>query len=178
MIIVFKGLKSYTIAYSNITSNDLSHLVSKKDIFSSVAMKTAYGTLLTGLLVIYEHDCVADQAAKEFNVGCSRNTPFMVYMINEMNNSYITFDMDHRMGMNVAGESKNVYSFRMACSFSFSSVEQLIGTNVWNTSSISSVNLGILENITPGDSLVSYYNNGYLVVYNAEREFFTGYFLR
>lgn len=168
MIIVFKGLKSYTIAYSNITSNDLSHLVSKKDIFSSVAMKTAYGTLSTGLLVIYEHDCVADQAAKTYNVTWDRKTPVMVSMNNDVEDAYITGESDHNMGMDVIGDPINVYNFRLTCSFAFSLVEELVAHNVYNTTDIGSVTLGILQHIAEGEKFITYYSNGYLIVYTEE----------
>lgn len=168
MIIVFKGLKSYTIAYFNITSNDLSHLVSKKDIFSSVAMKAAYGTFLTALLVIYEHDRIADQAAKTYNVTWDRKTPVMVSMNNDVEDAYITGESDHNMGMDVIGNPINVYNFRLTCSFAFSLVEELVAHNVYNTTDIGSVTLGILQHIAEGEKLITYYSNGYLIVYTEE----------
>jgi hypothetical protein len=41
----------------------------KKSLYAPGAMKAAYGTFLTSLLVIKAHDMVADQAATEFNVN-------------------------------------------------------------------------------------------------------------
>ncbi|WP_054835024.1 hypothetical protein [Methanobrevibacter arboriphilus] len=162
----FEGMKSYAVAMTNISSEILSYWVSQKDSFNFGAMKAAYGTFLTALLVIYEHDRIADQAANAFNVSWSRTTPIMVSMNNEVEKAYITGEMDHHMGMDVIGDPINIYNFRMTCSFAFSLVEELVGGhNVWNNSEIGSVNLGILESIALGDKLVSYYSNGYLVVY-------------
>lgn len=89
----------------------------------------------------------------------------MVSMNNEVEKAYITGEMDHRMGMDVVGDPLNVFNFRMTCSFASSLVEELVGHNIWNDSEIGSVTLGIFEKIAYGDNLISYYSNGYLVVY-------------
>ena len=63
----------------------------------------------------------------------------------------------------------------MTCSFAFSLVEELVGHNIWNSTEIGSVTLGIFESIAQGDNLVSYYSNGYLVFYtesNSDRRLY------
>ena len=164
----FEGLKSYAIAYSNVTSDDLSYWVSQKNLFSPGAMKAAYGTFLTALLVIYEHDRIADQAAKTYNVTWDRKTPVMVSMNNDVEDAYITGESDHNMGMDVIGDPINVYNFRLTCSFAFSLVEELVAHNVYNTTDIGSVTLGILQHIAEGEKFITYYSNGYLIVYTEE----------
>nr|WP_302578329.1 right-handed parallel beta-helix repeat-containing protein [Methanobrevibacter arboriphilus] len=161
----FEGMKSYAIASSNVTNNDLSYWVSKNSTFSAGAMKAAYGTFLTALLVIYEHDRIADQSAKEFNVTWNRTTPVMISLNNDVTSVYITGESNHRMGMDVYGNESNIYSFRMACSFAFSLVEELVANNTYGTGEIGTVNLGIFKDVAEGAKLVSYYSNGYLVVY-------------
>lgn len=161
----YEGMKSYAIAMNNVSNEVLSYWVSQKNRFNFGSMKASYGTFLTALLVIYEHDRVADQAADNFNVSWSRTTPVMVSMNNDIERAYITGEMDHRMGMDVIGDPSNVYNFRMTCSFAFSLVEELVGNNIWNSTEIGSVTLGIFEKIALGDNLISYYSNGYLVVY-------------
>jgi hypothetical protein len=171
----FEGMKSYAIAMTNISNEILSYWVSQKDRFNFGAMKAAYGTFLTALLVIYEHDRIADQAASNFNVSWSRTTPVIVSMNNEVEKAYITGEMDHNMGMDVIGDPANIYNFRMTCSFAFSLVEELVGHNIWNSTEIGSVTLGIFESIAQGDNLVSYYSNGYLVFYtesNSDRRLY------
>ncbi len=160
----FEGMKSYAIATTNVSDVVLSYWLGLKNNYAKGAMKAAYGTFLTALLVIYEHDRVADQAANAFNVSWNRTTPVMVSMIDDIEDSYITGESDHRMGMDVIGDPLNVFNFRMTCSFAFSLVEELVGHNIWNSTDIGSVTLGIFKNIAEGDKLVIYYSNGYLVL--------------
>lgn len=44
------------LAYSNVSSDILRYWLSKNNQFGSGSMNAAYGTFLTALLVIYEHD--------------------------------------------------------------------------------------------------------------------------
>jgi hypothetical protein len=127
-------------------------------------MKAAYGTFLTSLLVIKTHDMVADQAADKFNVTWSRTTPIVVSCVDDTASTYITGEMDHRMGMDVNGTVGNVWAFRFACSLSFSPIEEEVGSTIWNTTAIGSVTMGLGERILNGEILDLFYSNGYIVL--------------
>ena len=52
---------------------------------------------------------------------------------------YITGESDHGMGMKVQGNDSNIWNFRFACSFSYSIIEQMVGTFIWNNTEIGTV---------------------------------------
>lgn len=62
---------------------------------------------------------VADQAATAYNVTWSRTTPVVVSCCDDAASTYITGEMDHRMGMDVTGDAGSVWAFRFACSSAF-----------------------------------------------------------
>ncbi|MBP1946928.1 hypothetical protein [Methanobacterium petrolearium] len=107
------------------------------------------------------HDMVADQAASEFNVTWSRTTPIVVSCCDDAASSYITGEMDHRMGMDVNGTASNVWAFRFACSSAFSPIEQEIGNP--DGGAIGSVTMGIGERIINGETPELFYSNGYII---------------
>lgn len=123
----------------------------------------AVGVDYHGELVIYEHDRIADLSAGRFNVVWKRVAPVCVSLCNDYNCLYITGESDHGMGMEVCGNSTDVWNFRFACSFSFSLIEQLVGNNVWNDTTIGSVTLGLFKSYFDGESLEMIYSNGYVI---------------
>lgn len=139
-------------------------------------MKAAYGTFLEALLVIYCHDMVADAAASEFNVSWSRTTPVVVSGIDDAYRTYITGEMDHRMGMDVLGDPENVRAFRYACSSAFSLIEywvgaalfpvyDLNGTRIYeNSSFLGSVTMGIGYLLLSGKTVEVFESNGYTFI--------------
>ena len=131
-------------------------------------MKAAYGTFLTPLLVIYENDRVADESANKFNVTWSRISPACVSLCNDYNTLYITGESDHNMGRETIGNNTNVWKFNYATSFSFSLVEQLVGNNVWNTTVIGSVTLGLIESYMNNETLEIFTSNGYTFIKHAD----------
>lgn len=129
-------------------------------------MKACYGTFLTSLLVIYEHDRVADWGAGEFNVTWNRNIPVIVSYVSSAEESYITGESDHSMGMDVIGDVENVWKFRFLCSFSFSLIEEHVGSNIWNETTVSSVTLSLLNNFLNNESLEIYFSdNEYIILH-------------
>lgn len=130
-------------------------------------MKAAYGTFLTPLLVIYENDCVADGSASNFNVTWERISPVCVSLCNDYNSLYITGESDHNMGRETIGNHSDVWKFNFATSFSFSLVEQLVGNNVWNTTKIGSVTLGLIESYMNNETLEIFTSNGYIFIKHA-----------
>ena len=136
----YEGVRSFAIATTKVTNEIVQYWLNKQSQFAPGAMKAAYGTFLTALLVIKAHDMVADQAAAEFNVTWSRTTPVVVSVCDDAASNYITGEMDHRMGMDVTGDAANVWAFRFACSSVFSPIEEKVA-NPDNTGKIGSVTM-------------------------------------
>jgi len=155
----YEGVKSFAIATTKVTDSILQYWLDKKSLYAPGAMKAAYGTFLASLLVIKAHDMVADQAASEFNVTWSRTTPVMVSVVDDAASTYMTGEMDHRMGMDVVGDEANVWAFRFACSAAFSPLEN----EVMDPDSIGSVTMGIGERILQGQIPELFYSNGYII---------------
>ena len=126
--------------------------------------EAAYSTFLSSLLVIYENDRVADESAIRFNVSWSRVNPVCVSLCNDYNCLYITGESNHLMGREATGNASDVWNFNRATSFSFSLVEQLVGNNVWNTTIIGSVTLGLIESYLDNESLEVFISNGYVFI--------------
>lgn len=97
----------------------MQYWLDKQSLYALGAMKAAYGTFLSALPVIKCHDMVADQAAAAYNVTWSRTIPLVVSCVNDAASTYITGEMDHRMGMDVNGTAGNVWALRFACSSAF-----------------------------------------------------------
>ena len=139
-------------------------------------MRAAYGTFLEALLVIYGHDVVADAAASEFNVSWVRTTPIVVSGIDDAYRSYITGEMDHRMGMDVVGDPENVRAFRYACSSAFSPIEYWVGAALFpvydvngtriydNSSFLGSVTMGLGYLLLSGSPVEIFESNGYVFI--------------
>nr|WP_245248299.1 right-handed parallel beta-helix repeat-containing protein [Methanobacterium petrolearium] len=160
----YEGVRSFAITTTKVTNEVVQYWLDKQSLYAPGAMKAAYGTFLTSLLVIKCHDMVADQAASEFNVTWSRTTPIVVSCCDDAASTYITGEMDHRMGMDVNGTPCNVWAFRFACSLSFSPIEQGVSDTIWNTTAIGSVTMGLGERILNGEVPDLFYNNGYIVL--------------
>lgn len=156
----YEGVRSFAIATTKVTNNVVHYWLNRQSLYAPGAMKAAYGTFLTALTVIKAHDMVADQAAGEFNVTWSRTTPVVVSVCDDAASTYMTGEMDHRMGMDVNGTQSNVWAFRFACSSAFSPLEN----EVMNPNGgIGSVTLGIGERILNGEVPELFYSNGYIV---------------
>ena len=159
----YEGLRSYVIATTNVTDNDLIYWASLNETIPIGPMKAAYGTFLEALMVIYCHDRVADKAATQFNVTWNRTTPVMISYTNDFDRLYGSGESDHRFGMDVYGDEKNIWLFNFACSYGFSLVEQLTGA-YGNFSENDGVIIGILRAISKGDQLEMIYSNGQLII--------------
>ncbi|WP_458455812.1 hypothetical protein [Methanobrevibacter sp.] len=163
----FEGMRSFAVARDNVTRENLRYWLNQKPLYSPGLMKAAYGTFLSALLVIYESDRVADEAAEKFNVSWSRISPTCVSLCNDYNCVYITGESDHNLGREAVGNSSSVWKFNFATSFSFSLVEQLVGNNIWNTTKIGSVTLGLLESYLNNETLEIFFSNGYIFIKKA-----------
>ena len=86
----------------------------------------------------------------------------MDFFCNDFNCLYITGESDYRRGLEALGDDRDVWKFHFSTSFSFSLVEQLIGYNVWNTSKIGSVTLGLFESYLNNETLELFFSNDYI----------------
>lgn len=91
----------------------------------------------------------------------NNGSPATFSLCNDFNCLYVTGESDHGMGMTVIGNESDVWKFHFTCSFAFSLIEQLVGSNIWNDSTIGSVTLGLLESYLNNESLELIYENGY-----------------
>ena len=110
---------------------------------------------------------VADESASKFNVTWSRVSPVCVSLCNDYNCLYITGDSNHIMGREAVGNASGVWKFNFATSFSFSLIEQLVGNNVWNTTKIGSVTLGLMESYMNNETLELFASNSYIFIKHA-----------
>lgn len=160
----YEGMRSFAVVKNNLTNTDLRYWLDQKELYEPGLMKAAYGTFLTPLIVIYENDRVADESSNKFNVTWDRISPACVSLCNDYNSLYITGESDHNMGREAIGNLSNVWKFNFATSFSFSLVEQLVGNNVWNTTKIGSVTLGLIESYLNSETLETFTSNGYTFI--------------
>lgn len=58
----YEGVRSFAIA-TEVNGSVVQYWLDKQSLYAPGAMKAAYGTFLTSILVIKCHDMVADQAA-------------------------------------------------------------------------------------------------------------------
>ncbi|OEC94292.1 MULTISPECIES: nitrous oxide reductase family maturation protein NosD [Methanobrevibacter] len=160
----YEGMRSFAIVKDNLTNDDLQFWLNQKELYAPGLMKAAYGTFLTSLLVIYENDRVADESAIKFNVTWSRISPVCVSLCNDYNCLYVTGESDHGMGREAIGNISDVWKFNFATSFSFSLVEQLVGNNIWNDTTIGSVTLGLIESYFNNETMEIFTSNGYIFI--------------
>lgn len=118
--------------------------------------KAAYGTFMTALTTLWLSDKLADQMAPSTNVTWARSTPTSVMCGVSGGEAYLSC-LNPSMGMSIVGNATNVKSFRFACSFMLSEMENMAlsatGLNV--TSSVNNLGLALLN----GD-IVDIINNG------------------
>ncbi len=91
-------------------------------------MKAAYGSFLEGLLVIYCNDLVADCSALRFNVSWERTSPMVMSVRDDNVRTVMSGESSFYFGRTAYGDLDAVKAFYFACSASFSSFEQYVGT--------------------------------------------------
>ena len=135
-------------------------------------MKAAYGTFLTGLLVEYCHDQVADEAASDFNVTWSRTSLIIVSAGDDAYQTYVTLECDEGMGMTVVGALNNIVAFNYASSSVIPSIEsgimEYLGfdyqSNSTFTGDISSVLVGMGNLFLNGTAFDIFEQNGFTII--------------
>lgn len=85
---------------------------------------------------------------------------------------YITGESDHGMGMKVQGNDSNIWNFRFACSFSYSIIEQMVGTFIWNNTEIGTVTLSMIVDFLNNNSWDILANDKYLIFKNDQKGMF------
>ena len=93
-------------------------------------------------------------------------------MCNDYRSVYITGESDHGMGMKVQGNDSNIWNFRFACSFSYSIIEQMVGTFIWNNTEIGTVTLSMIVDFLNNNSWDILANDKYLIFKNDQKGMF------
>ncbi|BDZ71965.1 chitobiase/beta-hexosaminidase C-terminal domain-containing protein [Methanobacterium petrolearium] len=175
----YEGVKSFAIATTKVTDEIAQYWADQKNatnaygnlLYPPGAMKAAYGTFFTSLMMIYCHDILADTAAEEFNVTWSRTHPVAVSVGDDAYQTYLTLECDHSMGMTVIGSLKNTILFNSACSSQISTIEYGIMRNLDFTSQYETVSLDVMGSVTrdmfyafwTGTDLELFTQNGYTI---------------
>ena len=157
---------------SNVSNSKLKYWLDYGELLSAGEMKAAYGLFLSALLVIYEHDKLADKFANYYNVTWNRVSPVVFSICNDYRSVYITGESDHGMGMKVQGNDSNIWNFRFACSFSYSIIEQMVGTFIWNNTEIGTVTLSMIVDFLNNNSWDILANDKYLIFKNDQKGMF------
>lgn len=168
----YEGLRSFAFVTSNVSNSKLKYWLDYGELLSAGEMKAAYGSFLSALLVIYEHDKLADKFANYYNVTWNRVSPVAFSMCNDYRSVYITGESDHGMGMKVQGNDSNIWNFRFACSFSYSIIEQMVGTFIWNNTEIGTVTLSMIVDFLNNNSWDILANDKYLIFKNNQKGMF------
>lgn len=168
----YEGLRSFAFVTSNVSNSKLKYWLDYGELLSAGEMKVAYGSFLSALLVIYEHDKLADKFANYYNVTWNRVSPVVFSMCNDYRSVYITGESDHGMGMKVQGNDSNIWNFRFACSFSYSIIEQMVGTFIWNNTEIGTVTLSMIVDFLNNNSWDILANDKYLIFKNDQKGMF------
>lgn len=166
----YEGVRSFAIATTKVTDSVVQYWLDKKSLYQPGAMKAAYGTFLTSLLMIKCHDMVADQAAAKFNVTWTRTSMAVFSVCDDAQDTYLTGESDHGMGMTVIGAPENVWAFRFACSLAYSPLEHWVMSSIMPvnmtspfTLQVSSVTIGLCYRILNGEIPEMFMSNGYIV---------------
>ena len=168
----YEGLRSFAFVTSNVSNSKLKYWLDYGELLSAGEMKAAYGSFLSALLVIYEHDKLADKFANYYNVTWNRVSPVVFSMCNDYRSVYITGESDHGMGMKVQGNDSNIWNFRFACSFSYSIIEQMVGTFIWNNTEIGTVTLSMIVDFLNNNSWDILANDKYSIFKNDQKGMF------
>lgn len=168
----YEGLRSFAFVTSNVSNSKLKYWLDYGELLSAGEMKAAYGSFLSALLVIYEHDKLADKFANYYNVTWNRVSPVVFSMCNDYRSVYITGESDYGMGMKVQGNDSNIWNFRFACSFSYSIIEQMVGTFIWNNTEIGTVTLSMIVDFLNNNSWDILANDKYLIFKNDQKGMF------
>nr|WP_319372966.1 right-handed parallel beta-helix repeat-containing protein [uncultured Methanobacterium sp.] len=167
----YEGVKSFAIATTKVNDDILAYWLNQNSTYPVGAMKAAYGTFLTALIMEYIHDQVADSAASQYNVTWSRTSPIVVSVGDDAYQTYLTLECDHSMGMTVKGSLKNMKLFNYITSSAISPIEYAVMNNIGESqfsttnSSVNSVLIDLVyDYYFNNESLEGFIQNGYLII--------------
>ncbi|NYB51585.1 MAG: right-handed parallel beta-helix repeat-containing protein [Methanobacteriaceae archaeon] len=166
----YEGVKSFAIATTKVNDDILAYWLNQNSTYPVGAMKAAYGTFLTALLMEYCHDQVADVVAREFNITWTRTHPIAVSVGDDAYQTYLTLECDHSMGTTVAGSLKNTILFNYICSSSISPIEYALMNNlglnqiITINSSVSSVLIDLIHDLGNNIPLEMFIQKGYIII--------------
>lgn len=169
----YEGVKSFAIATTKVDDDILAYWLNQNSTYPVGAMKAAYGTFLTALIMEYVHDQVADQAASEYNVTWTRTHPIVVSVGDDAYQTYLTLECDHSMGMTVVGSLANMLTFNYICSSTISPIEYAVMDNIGygqiNTFDISvnSVTLDLIDELIIYNASLEYFIQNSYIIYKA-----------
>ena len=166
----YEGVRSFAIATTKITNNVVQYWLDRQSLYAPGAMKAAYGTFFTALMMIYCHNIMADSAASELNVTWSQTHPIVVSVGDDAYQTYLTLECDHSMGMTVMGSLKNTILFNYSCYSIISPLEYAVMDNLGESqfsttnSSFNSVLMDLVYDYFNNMSLEGFIQNGYLKI--------------
>lgn len=169
---VYEGVRSFAIATTKVTRNELQYWLDQSSNYQTGTMITPYGRFITALMAEYCHDQVADNVTSEFNVTWARTSPIVVSAGNDTYQAYLTLDCDHSMGMTVVGLPEDMASFRFACSSPISAIEYNIMKslgfnyqyNTQNPATEGSVMTDMAGVFNNGTALEAFESNGFVLL--------------
>ena len=111
---------------------------------------------------MYKLNIIVGYGEVVFNVDLTYSHTFFWQCKN--NSLYITGESNHLLGREAKGNISDVWKFNFATSFSFSLIEQLVGNNIWNSTIIGSVTLGLIESYMNNKTLEIFTSNGHIFI--------------
>ena len=115
---------------------------------------------------MYKLNIIVGYGEVVFNVDLTYSHKFFWQCKN--NSLYITGESNHLLGREAKGNISDVWKFNFATSFSFSLIEQLVGNNIWNSTVIGSVTLGLIESYMNNKTLEIFTSNRYVFIKHAD----------
>lgn len=142
----FEIIQSFAITTGKVTDDMVQYWLNQNSTYPVGHMKAIYGTFMTALTTSWLSDKLADEMVSYLNVTWARSAPTLVTCGVSGGKAYVNCP-DPAMGMSIEGNTTNVKSFRFACSFMLSEMENMAlsatGLNV--TSSTCDLGLAILN---------------------------------
>ncbi|MGB9838831.1 hypothetical protein [Methanothermobacter sp.] len=177
----YEGIASYTIAAIKVTDEILREWLNRKPVTPG-AMKAAYGTGLAALELIYLHDRIAEEAAAHYNVTWTRTRAVAVSVVDTADETYMTLECSHNMGVVANGAPENIKAFNYARTSAINGLEFFVMQRLFpvNTTDLDTImSQSIITNIAykllngekidvrAGNYTIIGYDNDYLVIDSA-----------
>lgn len=136
----YQGIASYTIATTKISDNILEEWLQKKP-SEPGPLKAAYGTGLAALEMIYLHDRLAEEVATRYNITWTRGNPIIVSVVDIPEETFMTLECDHNMGVEAKGVPENLKAFNYARTSTINLFEFLVMQRLFPPANITDLDL-------------------------------------